>query len=65
MQEILPEVPLGLLKHLREVFPNTLPRDLAFHERDIAARMGARAVIDHLQSLYDAANGEGSLGDTQ
>lgn len=56
MEDNLPEVTLGLLTHLNEAFPNSLPRDLSFHDRDIAAQWGARSVIDHLQSLYDEAN---------
>lgn len=46
----------GLLKHLKEQFPNRLPERRNFELRDVDRAAGSQDVIRYLETLYERQN---------
>ena len=50
-----PILPVGLVEHLRQSFPDVLPRSVDDAERgNIARLIGQQQVIDHIEALIQA-----------
>lgn len=52
----IPTKSIDLIKELDKNFPNKLPTNINFNEKDIAFLMGQRSVIDHLLFLIKNKN---------
>ena len=51
----IPDRSIDLIKELNENFPNKLPTNINFTEKEVAFLMGQRSVVDHLLHLLNTS----------
>lgn len=57
----VPDRSIDLIKELDKSFPNKLPNNINFNEKDIAFLVGQRSVIDHLLHLIKTNEEDGDM----